>query len=301
YNTRRYSIVKNGWAITDFSARLLTDEERERALDPYPWLVDAVEESGFGEDCPLLRQRMTDVYMSVVRLPDPPHLREAEGGVELIPGENHRETFGYHLLRGGERITDEPIRPGARFTIDEPGAYTAVAVEWGGLEGHTSLPLTIDAGTRLRALEETPEDFSWTLDAWRVDGRLVSEEDAMAAETAVREVAHLHDGIIRRERYEQGALVSAEDLNANGYATRRCTFEDGVMRSREYWRPGDERVSRELFAQDGSKTEQIRWRHDRRPDEEINHWYYDHGMPVRMERRGTVHVKQGDEWVEVEQ
>jgi len=287
YGTRRYEIVKKGWAITDFNARLLTEEEQQRALEPYSWLADAVGEAGFGDDCPLLRQRMTDVYCSVVRLPDPPHLREAAGIVELIPGENHRETFGYLLLRNGEPVGDEPLRPGAALTIDEAGEYTAVAVEWSGLEGRPSLPLQIAAGTGLRALEETPTDFAWTTDRW------------LEGET-VREVLHLHDGVIRRERYERGALVSAEDLNADGYPTRRCTYEGGVMRTREYRRPGDERVSRELFAADGSKTEQIQWRHDRRPDEESDHWWYDHGWPIRQERRGQTWEKRGDEWVEVE-
>lgn len=287
YGTRRYEIVKKGWAITDFNARLLTEEEQPRALEPYSWLVDAVREAGFGDDCPLLRQRMTDVYCSVVRLPDPPHLREAAGGAELIPGENHRETFGYLLMRNGEPVSDEPLRPGAALTIDDAGEYTAVAVEWSGLEGHESLPLEIAAGTGLRALEDAPDDFAWTTDRW------------LEGET-VREIVHLHDGVIRRERYERGALVSAEDLNADGYPTRRCTYEDGVMRTREYRRPGDERISREIFGPDGFKTEQIQWRHDRRPDEESDHWWYDHGWPIRQERRGQTWEKRGDEWVEVE-
>jgi hypothetical protein len=301
YNTRRYSIVKKGWPITDFSARLLTDEQRDHALDPWPWLIEAVEEAGLSEDCPLLRQRMTDVYCSVVRLPDPPHLREVGDAVELIPGENHRETFGYHLLHAGERITARPLRPETRLRIAEPGRYTAIAVEWSGLEGRESLPLEVDAGTRLRVLEDIPADFSWTVDAWRVDGRLVSETDARTAEQSLREVAHLHEGIIRRERYAQGTLEYAEDLNEDGYPTRRCTWEGGGLSTREYWRPGDQRISREVFGADGFKTEQIRWRHDRTPDEQIDHWWYEDGMPVRHERRGTVHVKHGDEWVEVEE
>ncbi len=301
YATRRYQIVKKGWAITDFGARLLTDEELTQSIEPFSWLVDAVKEAGFGEDCPLLRQRQTDLYCSVVRLPDPPQLREAQGAVELVPGENHRETFGYLLLRDGERLGDEALRPGAELTLDGPGDYTAVAVEWSGLEGHPSLPLTVAAGTRLRVLADAPEDFAWTTDAWRSGGQLCSEQEARAADEAVHAVLHLRDGVIRRERWERGALVSADDLNADGYATRRCTYEDGTMRTREYWTPLDQRVSRELFAPDGSKTEQTQWRHDRSPDEESAHWWFDHGWPVRQEIRGKTWMKQGLDWVEVTQ
>jgi len=295
YNTDRYSFAKRGWMVTNFQERLLNEQEREQAVDPWPWLVEAVEESGFGDDCPLLYQRMTDVYVSVIRLPDPPHLRQADDGIELIPGENHRETFGYHLSRDGERITEDPLRPGETMRL-APGTYEARAVEWSGLEGKQSLPLEVEAETTVRVLEEKPQGFSWTVDAWRVDGSLASEEEAMAAAAALKEVQHLHDGTIRRERYEGGELVYAEDLNPDGIATRRCTYEEGALRIREYWTAEGQRKSREIFAADGYKTEQIQWRHDREPDEEYDHWWYDHGMPIRQERDGKVYEKRGDQW-----
>ncbi|MEA3401277.1 MAG: hypothetical protein U9R79_08580 [Armatimonadota bacterium] len=300
YDTNRYGFVKRNWAVTDFRARLMTEEELQRAHEPWSWLVEAVEQSGLEDDCPLLRQRMTDVYASVIRLPDPPHLRVANGQVQLIPGENHWETFGYRLQRNGEHVTDQPLRPGAEIVLDEAGTYQATAVEWSGLEGRASLPLEIGEGARLMILRDTPDDFSWTRDVWRIDGRLCAEEKALEADEALKEIVHLHDGVIRRERYRGGELVYAEDLNAAGAATRRCTFEGGRMRTREYWTADGKRVSREIFADDGSKVEQIRWRHHRRPDEEIDHWWYDHGWPVKRTSRDHMWEKQGDEWVQVD-
>lgn len=300
YNTNRYGFVKANWPVTDFAARLMTEEEQQRAVEPWSWLVDAVKASGFDEDCPLLRQRMTDLYISVVRLPDPPHLREADGGIELIPGENHHETFGYRLERDGVGINEEPLRPGAEFTLAEGGEYRAIAVEWSDLRSRPSIPLQIAAGTRLKVLTEPPEDFSWTSVAWRVDGRLAAEQEAMAAPEAIRETLHLHDGIIRRERWERGKMVYAEDLNATGSATRRCTYDGDRMLEREYWTPQDQRVSFEIFDADGFKTEQIQWRHDRRPDEESDHWWYDRGWPVRRVKQNDTWERQGDDWVQVQ-
>lgn len=303
YGSGKYDFVKAGWYATSFTDRLMTEEERARALAPDAWLADMIKQvGGDPETSPLLYQRQTDIYVSVIRLPDPPHLRTEAAAVELIPGENHWETFGYYLERDGERIAGEPVRPGDDYTLDAAGTYRAIAVEFSGLEGTPSLPLQVAAGTRLTVLAENPDDFSWTTPVWLVNGAEVTEAQAKAADEATCEVRHLHDGVIRRESYQKGAMVAAEDLNADGYATRRLTYANGRMATREYWRPDtDQRLSLELFAADGSKTDELRWdlRYD--PPTELAHWHFDHGWPTRYEVKGgrEVYEKQGEEWVKV--
>ena len=112
------------------------------------------------------------------------------------------------------------------------------------------------------------------------------------------EVRHLYDGVIRRERFERGVLASAEDLNADGVATRRLTYGNGKLLTREYWRPGEEGpVSREIFGADGFKTEEIRW-WSGGEEEEDDHWYYDHSWPVKRYQWGgnAYHERRGDTW-----
>ena len=286
--------------VTSFGARLMTKKERARATPPWTWLVKAVEELE-EPDSKLLYQRQTDVYVSVVRLPDPPHLRRTAAGAELIPGESHWETYGYRLERDGERTGGEPLRPGHAVTLDRDGVYRAIAVEWSGLEGKPSLPVQLRPGTRLTVLRDKPDGFSRTTRVWLVDGTEVNERRARAAETAVCEVRHLYDGVIRRERFERGVLMAAEDLNADGVATRRVTYRSGKLRTREYWRPGQRGpISREIFGADGFKTDEIRWRYGGQKDE-YEHWYYNRGWPIRrVHREGReIYEKRGDTWHKV--
>jgi len=303
YGTEAREALRAGWDVTLFSARLMTDEERRRAVEPWPWLVRAVEEAGLGEDCPLLWQRQTDIYMSVVRLPDAPWLRLRGGVLEVIPGENHRETFGYHLLRGGERTTEEPLRPGEETTLRR-GEYQAVAIEWSGLEGQASRRVEVPEGTRLHVPAGIPDDFSWIVREWRVQERLVAREEAMAATEATCALRHRAEGVFRVERYERGERVYAEDVNADGFACRRESHQDGRLRMREIWQPMDppRLRTRELFADDGCKTEAMQFGY---PDPTeplvVDHWWYDHGWPVRRETYGgAVWEKRGDEWARVD-
>jgi hypothetical protein len=295
YGSGGYPFLKKNWYATLFSALRLTPDERKRASRPWDWLIDGV---GGDMDHPLLWQRQTDMYVSVIRRPDPPHLRMADGGVQLIPGENHWETFGYFVDCDGERIDETPVRPGARLQLTKAGTYHAVAVEWSGLEGKQSLPLRLNGPASLTVFAEEPQDFSWTRRVWVIGDREVAEATARDAAQATCETRHLYDGVIRRERYENGVMVAAGDLNADGYPTRRLTHVGGKLATREYWRPNGKRVSREMFAADGSKTEEIRWdiRYD--PPPESDHWFYDHGVPVkRIVKNGReVYEKRGDEW-----
>lgn len=124
--------VRAGAEVTPFAARLLTDEQWQR-LGGKP--SEAMRNGVGNADPILLRQRQTQIHVAIVCLPDAPHLRLVQDKAELIPGEEHRETFGYHLLRDGKRITTAPLRPGATHELTGPGEYQAIAVEWSGLEG----------------------------------------------------------------------------------------------------------------------------------------------------------------------
>lgn len=306
YTTGGRATLGSGLDVTLFTARLMTEEERARAVEPWPWLAGAVAEAGMGEDSPLLYQRQTDVYLSVVRLPDPPWLRERGGAIELIPGENHRETFGYHLLRDGEQVTQEPLRPGAEFALTA-GRWRAVAVEWSGLEGHASAELRLEAPRTLRVLAEAPDDFSWIVEQWRVGDEPCERDEALAAEEATREFVHRAEGLFRVERYEAGVLAYAEDLNPDGFACRRETYEGGRLALREIWQPmaeGDPRLrTHEFFGADGFKTQEVHFGYPDSfgPPVAVNQWWYERGWPIRNERYGgAVWEKRGDEWVRAE-
>ena len=140
------SPVRSGADVTPFAARLLTDEQWQRLGGK---ASDAMRTGVGNADSILLRQRQTQVHVAIVRLPDAPHLRLMKDKIELIPAEEHRETFGYHLLRDGKRSTTEPLRPGARLETDKPGDYQAVAVDWSGLESKPSPVLKITRASTL--------------------------------------------------------------------------------------------------------------------------------------------------------
>jgi len=273
-----------GRLVTSFQARCLSDQQYDQLDQPLIQLRKSVVDM----DSPLMRQRMTDVYVVVARKPDRPHLRVVGDRVELIPGENHSETHGYRVLRDGQPVIDKPVRPGAPLRIDRSGEYQAVAVEWSGLESVPSLPLKIQAtqgGSTLKVLTDIPDDFSWTTDRWSDD-----------AKTA-RETVHLHDGVIRREWFAGGAIKRRHDLNEDDKAIRRTEFKDGKMVTREYHHRERGLVSRELFDADGFITDWIRFQDVDGEPTEYDHWYFERGMPVRhTNSKGREYVKRGDRW-----
>jgi len=291
YNTKK-APLREGLFVTSFEARCLTDEQWKKLGKASPSMRQSIKDAS----SPLLRQRQTDVYVAIVRKPDRPRLCLAEGGAQIVPGEEHYETFGYHVLCDGQRITDRPLRPGESIGLAKPGKYQTVAVEWSGLRSEPSNELPIDDIVKLQALADPPKDFSWTSDRRLVDGHEVAADVAKGAKKAVREIVHLYDGIIHREWHENGVLTKRHDLNADGKAIRRLTYKDGKLSVREYWDPDGNCISREIFSPDGYITESVRYRDKLKYDQ----WFYDKGMPIRrIIKEREEYKKDGDNWVQV--
>ncbi len=295
HGTRRFNLYK-GRIVTSFAARLLSDAAWERLGGVTP---NNSMRRGIEAGSPLLRQRQTDVYVVVARLPDRPVMRVTGAMVELIPGEEHRETFGYHLLRDGAKITQAPLRPGARLRLEQPGEYRAVAVEWSGLESAPGLPVKVGAPMEVGVLAEAPADFSWTRDRWLLAGNETTEEAALSASASEREILHRHDGVIHREWFERGMLRRRHDLDAEGRACRRLEYDgSGRLRQREYADEAGLIVSREIFDDDGFITERQQLLPGRDGAPEVaDHWWFERGVPVRRVSGRDEFVKRGEQWI----
>ena len=246
-------------------------------------------------------------YVAVVRKPDSPYLREAEGRVELIPGESHYETYGYYLLRDGEGLNAAPLRPGDTFVLSSGGAITAVAVEWSGVESLPSNALSVNAEMTLKVLSDAPGAFSWTWDQWTVDGVEVDLVKGLQSEEAVKEIHHRYDGVIAREWYNWGVITRHYDLNGDGKATRRLFYRQGKLFRREYYTSEGQHLSTEYFDSEGNVTEMLLYQEMDGKKVEYDHWWYDQGMPVRRIGRKparriehatpVMYVRAGDQWV----
>lgn len=272
-STANFSVGK---LITSFEARCIPPELRDDVPAPY-------RKSNYDKtDNPLVWQRQTDVYIAVVRQPDAPFLRTIEGGIELIPGENHRETRGYRLYRNGEPVNVELLLPGTRLVLPGKGDYAAVAVEWSGLESAPSEHVSVSSGGSLGVLRDKPDDFSWTTDRWMVEGNMADGNVAGSA-ASIREIEHRRDGAIHREWYENGVLIRRHDLNADGKAIRRQFYADGRLVRREFHNREGEHVSTEYFDSAGYIIESIVYRNG----QELDHFWYEAGMPVKHTGKGS--------------
>ena len=302
---RRGTAIRKGSLITSFDARLIPDELRKNMRLPSRFAGPDFPDD---KDSPLLWQRRTDVYIAVVRLPDQPHLNKTGNKeIELIPGENHWETYGYNIFKDGNKLTKKSLRPGETYDLKEAGTYTATAVEWSGLEGKESFPLKVNAISTLNIRFDKPADFSWTYDRWLVDGKEVSEEEAIDKEEAVKEIVHLVEGVIHREWYNWGQIEKRHDLNSEGKAIRRLFYKNGNLAKREYFDKGVNLVSRELFDGNGDFiVESMQFQSVNGNPKEIHHFWYENGCPVEFVGRGGRHAadegpgyyrKEGDKWV----
>jgi hypothetical protein len=276
YGTSKDARLRKGQPLTSFEAMLIPKELRKGLPLPASGIRSIIKD----KNSPLLLQRSSDLYAVVVRLPDRPHLRRVGDRIQLIPGENHWETYGYHVFRNGVKITDNPVRPAGSLELPGKGAYTAVAVEWSGLKSKPSLPLRIRRHVAVKMLSDKPGDFSWTRE------RRVVGDDGTVVETV-----HLQDGVIRRSWHRGGELVERHDLNAEGKATRRLFYRDGKLAKREYHDRNGYHVSTELFGADGYITESIQ--HGSRP----RHWWYEKGVPLKYTRGSDTYLKDGARWI----
>ena len=294
YGTRETggAMLWPGAPITSFDARLLPEDRRDPTLLPAKF-----RKPDFADrESPLLWQRRTDIYVAVVRRPDRPWLRPVDRKAQLVPGENHWETYGYHVLRDGRSVTRKPLRPGEGLDLPGPGVYTAVAIEWSGLESKPSNPLRLAGPAPLLALRERPKDFSWTSDRWRVGEREVSRAEAARAPKSIREIVHCYDGVIHREWREGDHLAKPHDLNSRGQAIRRLFYKDGELVRREYYSNGlDPRRtsympegllrSVETFDKNGDIVESVFYHYLQGKHVEWRHWWYVKGAPVKFVAR----------------
>lgn len=287
------SSPEEGQSVTLFEARLIPEEQWKDLPLPAKSIRNIINDM----NSPLMKQRSSDIYVAIVRLPDRPYLRKIDDYVELIPGENHWETYGYHIFLGGKKITSTPIQPGASFTLNESGKYSAVAVEWSGLESKKSLALKIENSKTLKVLIDKPVDFSWTYDRWLVNGKEVSEEEANQSEEAFKEIVHLYDGIIHRELHNRGQITKRYDLNLEGKPTRRLFYQNGKLVRRELHHRDSRHVSTEFFDPDGYITESIQYSTGSGRTYEYAHWWYEKAVPVRAVKGGVIYEKDGSRWV----
>jgi len=288
YGTSSNASLRKGRPLTSFEAMLILEQLRKGLPLPPRWIRNVVKD----KDSPLMLQRSSDLYAVVVRLPDRPHLRRTGEDIQLIPGENHWETYGYHVYKDGTKVTGEPLRPATSFMLPGRGTYTAVAVEWSGLQSKPSLPLKIQRHAALDVLSDKPSDFSWTRDRYLVQGKEVPQEQALRSQESVAETVHLHDGVIQRTWYRQGKVLKRHDLNLEGKAVRRLFYEAGRLHRREYHDRNGNHVSTELFGSDGHITESVQ--HGSRP----RHWWYEQGVPVKYSRGSQTYVTDGTRWTQ---
>jgi len=281
YGTRQAPIGRKAPHFFPFSAFALSAADRARARPD-----GAMVAAKIPADNPLLYQRQGDCYVVVARRPFAPHLRLDGGRVELIPGENHAETRGYRLLRNGQPLSPGLLASGAGVDLS-PGEYTAVAVEWSGLESPASLALKLAAPARAVVLPDAPAGFSWTSETWRIDGKPAARDQAVKAPAAAMELVHLHDGVIAREEWRQGDRASRVDLNAEGKPIRHLQYAGGRLARRTYKTPDGLLASEETFGEDGFKTEYVTYFTDPAlAGKETDHWWYSRGSPVKRVRRG---------------
>ncbi len=316
--------LSSGDPVTLFEARTIPEEEWKQLPLPISSVANPVGDM----ESPLMRQKSTDLWAAVVRLPDRPWLRQMGDVVELIPGESHYETYGYIVQCDGTPLQSEPFRPGDAIRDLQPGNYTAIAVEWCGLESPPSAKLTVNEQSVLRILGDQPSDFSWTQDVWLVDGKPVDNATGLSVVKAMKATRHRYDGVIAREGYSWGDKQWRRDLNEKGLAIRRLTFRQDKLFRREYHNADEQHVSTEYLDPQGNVAEMIRYqyvgtegatendlgRYGVGPADgiqaEYDHWWYDNGMPVRRIGRKparridsdtpVMFFKAGNQWVKAD-
>lgn len=216
---------------------------------------------------PLAHQAPTDVYMAVVRRPDPPTLVMEDERIVLHPGYNHRETGEYHLYLNGRLWTKLPVndddkslssnRPTDGYdrlenrsrkglgtgsepaVLPEGGTLTARAVEWSGLKSPDSNAVAVKPGTPVVPAPEPVGQPSAT----------------------VPEVTDLEGGGHRRQyRSPKGWPCQVLEYRADGTLHRRKLFRasDEIFSVEEYDASG-RRTKETIYNREGRKSEWTRF------------------------------------------
>jgi hypothetical protein len=96
--------------------------------------------------------------------------------------------------------------------------------------------------------------------------------------------------------YKRGVITQHQDLNREGKAIRRLSYEGGKLALRDYYNREDQHVSRQIFAPDGFITETIQLGMNGGRAVESDHWWFEKAMPVRRVAGGSQYVKEGEQW-----
>jgi hypothetical protein len=126
----------------------------------------------------------------------------------------------------------------------------------------------------------------------------VSADVARKALEAEVEILHIHDGVMAREWYRSGILSRRHDLNPEGKAIRRLTYEAGRLAVRDYFNRDGEQVSSERLDPAGFITEQLRMSKQGGTPTVADHWWYERGIPVRRVTGRSEFVKEGERWAQ---
>jgi hypothetical protein len=327
YQTKEYGI-DFGDGIDLLDIRIITDADRDPENSPR-YMGDEYFGVGTGD---LRHQHQTDAYVVIVREPDAPYLRENDGGqMQLVPGENHRETAGYRIFLDGYPVVSGGalLQPGSTFTLSVPGSYTARAVEKGGVVGKESNALVTTVSRTIEVLDEIPGDFSWLVDYWLVGNSFVTEAQAIASAVSAKIRIHLSEGLLSNETWNYANLIQRETTDYFGVVTMKEYYnnDSGVdkLYLKEFYKDpskvidvdtGDTKVgivSEEIFDVDtGYKLSSKQWRYDdngfhsdMKKRAKLSHeWFYENAVPmiyIRSGERKYVNVadENGDsQWVE---
>ena len=117
---------------------------------------------------------------------------------------------------------------------------------------------------------------------------------------------HVYDGVIQRQTWYGQQLKQQDDLNAQGNAIRRLTYDNGKLAKRDYLDGAGNLVSEEWFDAEGFITRSLGlWSHHtpstpawkRDGSTTLAEWGYERGEPMRYRRGPKEIVKEGGKWV----
>jgi|TARA_B110000908_G_scaffold42511_1_gene51716 hypothetical protein len=323
--------------ITDLESRLIPPALRGTGTQPN-WMSATKFPDGTGaepDSGDLIHQRQTDLFVSVVRLPDSPYLRIEGGSIELIPGENHYETKGYEIFKDNVPIGSALSISGTTVSVGDAGTYTARAVEHSGLKGRISNQLIVTTTSNsIDVLSAKPANFDWTYKLWsspdgNTEAIVTDTATASGSSSTVHlgEVANIYGlfAIMHQDVYANGLITERHFYQSNANPpptmtapiTRKIYYNTSGFRIKQEYYRDNLMVSEEIFNGDtaGIKTEETLWDIDANTGlRDLNRkWYYDDGTggteswrtgtyaaghPVRLEADGDVYLFDGTDWVE---